>query len=265
MPGETNQRLTERLREAADLLEGQGANPFRVGAYRRAAETLVGLERDAADILEREGLNGLIALPNVGRSIAAAIEELIRTGRWAQLERLRGTLDPEHLFQAVPGIGPELARRIHDTLEIETLEGLEVAAHDGRLEQVPKIGARRAAMIRAALALGEITGAAGYLAAAEGWAEVLDRHYWDGDGGGYFFTADDAEALIVRAKQERPRRSVRRIIRILERARRVAEATARGAASAGERDRAAQDVTEFMDWAVSAALDRAEMLRSRIQ
>jgi len=152
MSGETNQRLAERLREAADLLEGQGANPFRVGAYRRAAETLVGLERDAADILEREGLNGLIALPNVGRSIAAAIEELIRTGRWAQLERLRGTLDPEHLFQAVPGIGPELARRIHDALEIETLEGLEVAAHDGRLEQVPKIGARRAAMIRAALA-----------------------------------------------------------------------------------------------------------------
>jgi len=152
MAEETNQRLADRLREAADLLEGQGANPFRVGAYRRAAETLVGLERDAADILEREGQEGLIALPNIGRSIAAAIEELVRTGRWAQLERLRGTLDPEHLFQAVPGIGPGLARRVHEVLEIGTLEGLEVAAHDGRLERVPGIGARRAAMIRAALA-----------------------------------------------------------------------------------------------------------------
>jgi len=152
MTEETNQRLVDRLREAADLLEGQGANPFRVGAYRRAAETLVRLERDAADILEREGQEGLIALPNIGRSIAAAIEELVRTGRWAQLERLRGTLDPEHLFQAVPGIGPGLARRVHEVLEIGTLEGLEVAAHDGRLERVPGIGARRAAMIRAALA-----------------------------------------------------------------------------------------------------------------
>jgi secernin len=51
----------------------------------------------------------------------------------------------------------------------------------------------------------------------------------------------------------------------LERARLVAEETARGAAQAGDRDRAAQDVTEFMDWAVSAALDRAEWLRNRIQ
>jgi len=152
MAGETNQRLADRLREAADLLEGQGANPFRVGAYRRAAETLVGLPRGADEILERQGLEGLIALPNIGRSIAAAIEEIVRTGRWAQLERLRGTLDPEHLFQAVPGIGPGLARRVHETLEIETLEGLEIAAHDGRLERVPGIGARRAAMIRAALA-----------------------------------------------------------------------------------------------------------------
>jgi len=152
MSGETNQRVADRLHEAADLLEGQGANPFRVGAYRRAAETLVDLERDADDILEQEGLAGLMALPNIGRSIAAAIEELVRTGRWAQLERLRGTLDPEHLFQAVPGIGPGLARRVHEALEIETLEGLEIAAHDGRLERVPGIGTRRAAMIRAALA-----------------------------------------------------------------------------------------------------------------
>jgi len=51
----------------------------------------------------------------------------------------------------------------------------------------------------------------------------------------------------------------------LERARRVAEANARGAAAAGDRDRAAQDVSEFMDWAVAAALERAEMLRGRIE
>ncbi len=51
----------------------------------------------------------------------------------------------------------------------------------------------------------------------------------------------------------------------LEQARLVAEETARGAALAEDRDRAAQDVTEFMDWAVSAALDRAELLRDRIQ
>jgi putative hydrolase len=69
-----------------------------------------------------------------------------------QLERLRGAAEPERLFQAIAGIGPELARRIHDTLEVDTLEALEVAAHDGRLEAVPGIGARRAAAIRSLLA-----------------------------------------------------------------------------------------------------------------
>jgi uncharacterized protein YyaL (SSP411 family) len=55
-------------------------------------------------------------------------------------------------------------------------------------------------MARAALMLHEVTGDASYLGAAEGWAAVLDRHFWDAHGGGYFFTADDAEALIVRTK-----------------------------------------------------------------
>ena len=147
-----NQMIAERLREAADLLQHQNANPFRVGAYRRAADTVASLGRDLTEILDRKGLDGLIALPGVGRSIASAIEELVRCGRWSQLERLRGTLEPETVFQAIPGIGPALARRIHETLEVETLESLEIAAHNGRLASVPGIGARRAAMLRAALA-----------------------------------------------------------------------------------------------------------------
>ena len=55
-------------------------------------------------------------------------------------------------------------------------------------------------MIRAALVLHEVIGGDEYLAAARQWIAVLDAHYWDADGGGYFFTADDAEALIVRTK-----------------------------------------------------------------
>jgi hypothetical protein len=147
-----NQMIAERLREAADLLQHQDANQFRVGAYRRAADTVGGLDRDVVEILDREGLDGLIALPGVGRSIASAIEELVRSGRWSQLERLRGTLEPETVFQAIPGVGPALAHRIHETLEVETLEALEIAAHNGRLASVPGIGVRRAAMLRAALA-----------------------------------------------------------------------------------------------------------------
>lgn len=147
-----NQKVADKLREAADLLHQQGANPFRVGAYRRAAETVAGLQRDLRDIVRTAGIDGLTALPGIGIGIATAINEILRTGRWAQLERLRGTLDPVRLFQTVPGIGEKLAARIHDTLHVDTLEGLEIASHDGRLQAVPGVGPRRATALRATLA-----------------------------------------------------------------------------------------------------------------
>lgn len=147
-----NQQIADALRELADLLEQQGANPFRISAYRRAADTVVHLERDLGEIFVHEGFEGLTALPDIGYGIAGAIREMLATHRWGQLDRLRGTVDPVHLFQSIPGIGPGFARRIHDALDVESLEDLEIAAHDGRLESVPGVGRRRAALIRATLA-----------------------------------------------------------------------------------------------------------------
>jgi hypothetical protein len=149
---ETNAPLAARLREYADLLEQQDADGFRVVAYRRAADTLDALDQPAAEIFAAQGRAGLDALPAIGPSIAAALAEMLLTGRWSQLERLRGALDPERLFRTIPGVGPELAARLHEALEAETLEALEVAAHDGRLEKVPGVGRRRAQLIRAVLA-----------------------------------------------------------------------------------------------------------------
>lgn len=140
------------MRDCAELLRQQDANPFRINAYIRAAQTLESLPRDARDILRDEGIDGLVALPAIGRGLAAAIAEIARTGRLPQLDRLRGATSPEQLFQSVPGIGPSLAHTIHDSLDVETLEALEVAAHDGRLERVEGIGPRRAAAVRAGLA-----------------------------------------------------------------------------------------------------------------
>jgi putative hydrolase len=147
-----NQQITLKLAQAADLLEQQGANPFRVSAYRRASETVSRLTGDIRALVEAEGAAGLVKLPNIGKGIAASIMEMITTGRWTRLERLRGTLDPVHLFQTVPGLGPKTAEQIHETLHIDTLEALEAAAYDGSLETVPGIGTRRIAAIRNALA-----------------------------------------------------------------------------------------------------------------
>lgn len=151
MDTSVNHQVADKLREAAGVLEQQGANPFRVGAYRRAAETVDGLDEDLDALLQRGGVDALVELPNVGRGISTAIAEILRTGRWVQLERLRGAMDPVKLFQTVPGIGPRLALRIHDELDIDTLEALELAAHDGRLAAISGVGPRRAAAFRATL------------------------------------------------------------------------------------------------------------------
>ena len=149
-PGE-NAQIADLLRETAQLVEAQGANPFRVSAYRNAAAEIARLPESVRGIFDERGVAGLEALPHVGRGIAAAIAEMLITGRWSQLERLRGTVDAVQLFRTVPGIGPGLAERIHDELHLDTLEALEVAANDGRLEAVAGVGPRRAAAIRAAL------------------------------------------------------------------------------------------------------------------
>jgi hypothetical protein len=151
-PPVRNETVTDRLREAAQLLEQQKANPFRVRAFRRAADTIARLPEDVGDLLTRGGSEALRELPGIGPGIAAAIHEILATGRWGLLDRLRGTLDPEQLLRSVPGVGRVLARRIHDVLQVDSLEALESAAHDGRLASVPGMGTRRLAMIRSTLA-----------------------------------------------------------------------------------------------------------------
>lgn len=147
-----NQRVADLLRQMADLLAQQKANPYRINAYGRAAESIDGLDEDVREILEKEGTDGLIRLPFIGSGISASIREIAATGHWSRLDRLRGSLEPERLFQTVPCIGPELAYVIHDQLHIDTLEALEIASHDGRLVTVKGVGPRRAAAIRAGLA-----------------------------------------------------------------------------------------------------------------
>ena len=147
-----NHAAAEVLRHCAELLRQQRANPFRVNAYLHAAQTLDVLPTDAREILRVSGLKGLLELPHIGAGLADAIDEIARTGTLARLDRLRGAADPKALLRAVPGVGRTLARAIHDELQIDSLEELEVAAHDGRLAALRGIGPRRAAAMRASLA-----------------------------------------------------------------------------------------------------------------
>ena len=142
-----NRDLAAVLRQIADLLHAQQASPFRVRAYRRAADVVIGLDEPIREVYQRAGSAGLQALPAIGAGIAQVISGWLETGRFALLEQLRGSVEPEALFRTLPGIGKELAERLHEELEIGTLEELEVAAHDGRLRALPGFGERRVAAL----------------------------------------------------------------------------------------------------------------------
>lgn len=149
---EENWKVAARFEEVAALLEGQGANPFRVEAYRRGARTLRDLGRPVSQVLASEGFGGLDRLPGIGPILARATFATVCTGRLPILERLRGESDPTSILSSVPGIGRTLADRLYHDLGIVTLEDLEAAAHDGRLAGVAGLGAKRIAGIRDSLA-----------------------------------------------------------------------------------------------------------------
>lgn len=146
-----NEGIGRVLREIAAVLDEQSASPYRANAYRNAAGAVEHWREDVGDLLAREGTAGLHKIPGVGASLAATIRDVVRLGHSPVLDRLRGTLDPEHLFRTIPVIGPELAHRIHEELHVESLEELEAAAWDGRLARVPGVGPRRLSAIKTGL------------------------------------------------------------------------------------------------------------------
>lgn len=138
-----NHEVAQLLRQIAGLLEAQHANPFRFRAYLHAAETLEQLPEDVRQVVEARGIRGLVELPAIGAGIARSIYEYVAIGRMSRLENLQGGTDPVTLFQSIPTVGRELAQRIHDTLHVDTLEELENAVHNGRLNQVEGLGDKR--------------------------------------------------------------------------------------------------------------------------
>jgi len=147
-----NQTVANKLLGISLVLHHQQANPFRVNAYRNAAMRINDLDVDLRELLKDAGPKGLTDLPGIGEGLAATIEEIVHSGRSGLADRINGVDDPESLFSSVPGIGTKTAHAIHETLRVETLEELEVAANDGRLASVSGIGPRRLDSVRNALA-----------------------------------------------------------------------------------------------------------------
>lgn len=148
----SNKDIARILDRIADLLEAQDANVHRVRAYRNAASRVRNTDDSIAEIVRSGDGDALQKMPDIGEGLAQIVATYVRTGRSDLLDRLQGEVSPEDVFTQVPGIGEELAGRIADQLEIHTLEELEQAAHDGRLEDVEGIGPKRLRSVRMSLA-----------------------------------------------------------------------------------------------------------------
>lgn len=141
----SNQKLSETFALIADLLEIKGEVIYKVLAYRKAAESLAELNRDAYDIWQEGKLTDI---PGVGKAIAEKIEELFTTGKLGFLDRLTEEMPVSlaDLLQ-IPDLGPKKIGLFWKELRISTLEELENAARTGRLRTLPGMGEKSEARI----------------------------------------------------------------------------------------------------------------------
>ncbi|MER3468562.1 MAG: hypothetical protein C4314_00555, partial [Thermoflexus sp.] len=146
----TNQEVAEIFERIADMLEIQGEEiPYKIMAYRRAAENIAALGRDIYDLWAEGALR---TIPGVGEAIEEKIDELLRTGRLAYYERLKAQI-PEGLLELrqIPDMGPKRIKTVWERLGITTVEELEAAARAGRLRDLPGFGAKLESKILAGI------------------------------------------------------------------------------------------------------------------
>jgi len=168
----TNSEISAVFEHIADLLEFQGANPFRVRAYRNAARTIRDLPESAADIV-RDPERSLTDIEGIGKDLAEKISTLVATGSLPMLEELLAEI-PESVLAMlrVPGLGPKRAAMLYHELHVATLDDLRAACQAEQVRQLKGFGAKMEAAILQGL---DIAAEAGQRML---WAEA-DQHAQD--------------------------------------------------------------------------------------
>ena len=135
-----NSELSKAFGLMADLLEIQGANRFRINAFRRTARTLKDMVEDVAEVAEKEQLQNI---PGIGKGTAEKIKEYIEDARITELDELLGRM-PDGLpaLLEIPGMGPKKVAAVWQELGVEELGDLKEAIEAGRLEQLAGFGAQ---------------------------------------------------------------------------------------------------------------------------
>src|SRR5262245_39910591 len=143
----TNNEVARKLQQHARELEAEGGSLFRARACRQAAFTILGMARPVVEVLQGAGRKGLEALPGVGQGLGYTLEVLLRTGELRSLHSAGATGMRD--LAGLPGVGARALERMRDQLGIRSLEDAEVAAADGRLEELGLPAERLKSLIEA--------------------------------------------------------------------------------------------------------------------
>jgi DNA polymerase (family 10) len=173
----TNAQIAATFDEVADILEFQGANQFRVRAYRNAARTIRDLTTPAATILA-DPEQQLTDIPGIGQDLADKIAALVETGKLPMLEELRAEV-PEtvlHILR-IPGLGPKKAAVLFKELKVTTLAELRAACEAQRVRELKGFGEKTEQTILAGMAQAETVGQRMYWIEADEYAQVVRQHF----------------------------------------------------------------------------------------
>jgi len=176
-----NPDIARTFEEVADLLEIQGANPFRVRAYRNAARTILDLADPLAEAVS-EG-SDLSELPGIGADLADKIATLVRTGSLPLHRQLVKQLSPGVLdLLRIPGLGPKRVKLLRARLKVKSAADLARALDTGKVAKLPGFGAKMVEKIRAGLGRAEQAERRLLLPEAEVHARAIVEHLTEGGG-----------------------------------------------------------------------------------
>lgn len=135
-----NAEIARQFEELADLLEIQGANPFRLRAYRNAARTISGLPDSIQEIVHNDPKE-LQELPGIGKDLAEKIQTIVESSTLPQLEELKEQIPPDVVRMLdIPGIGPKKVAFLFSELNIHSLDDLKAAAENGVIAEQKGFG-----------------------------------------------------------------------------------------------------------------------------
>ncbi|MFP4049470.1 MAG: DNA polymerase/3'-5' exonuclease PolX [Desulfovermiculus sp.] len=176
-----NSDVASMFEELADILEIEGANPFRVRAYRNAARSVSGLSYSLRDLVHQN--EDLSQYPGIGQELASKIKEIVETGSLSALEEARQRVSPDLVsLMHIQGLGPKRVKVLHDKLGVNSLADLQQAAAKGKVAELSGFGPKTQKSI-----LQEIERFQGEekrykLAVVEDVAATLSRHLEQQDG-----------------------------------------------------------------------------------